>query len=394
VPRGQPRDAEHPERGAKGRRRPLTYEFNLPRLERVISGAHTINRLGAELDRLGAARIVIVTGRTLAASALLEPLTRAIGDRLVCVFADARQHVPSSTVADLVRLVQRERANGLVSFGGGSPIDTAKAAAFTMLSAAGDDVSHIAVPTTLSAGEFTAVAGVTNEQTRVKRPLHDARISPRVVITDPVLTLETPDWLWAGTAMRAVDHAVEAIYSARHHPVGETMASRALALLLEHLQLSIRTTGERRLEHRLQCQMAAWLAVFGMTNAGFGLSHALGHQIGPRWNVPHGFTSCITLPHAMRFMADRVPERFGPIAAGLGLPFDVDRPRDSAHACADRVQAFIAQFEVPHRLHDAHVPRHEVGDIAAVVRDAMEEAGAVSQPITIEEITAVLAAAY
>src|SRR5262250_895792 len=97
-------------------------EFNLPRLERVISGAQSISRLRGELDRLSATRVVIVTGRTLAASALLDSLTSAIGDRLVCVFADARQHVPSSTVADLVRLVQRERVDGLVSFGGGSPI--------------------------------------------------------------------------------------------------------------------------------------------------------------------------------------------------------------------------------------------------------------------------------
>jgi alcohol dehydrogenase class IV len=369
-------------------------EFNLPRLERVISGAHTISRLGAELDRLGATRVVIVTGRTLAASALLESVTRSIGDRLVCVFADARQHVPSSTVAELVRVVERERANGLVSFGGGSPIDTAKAAVFSMLTADSDGVAHIAVPTTLSAGEFTAVAGVTNEQTRVKRPIHDARIAPRVVIVDPWLTLETPEWLWVGTAMRAVDHAVEAIYSVRQHPVGETMASRGLALIVEHLVPSIRTSGDERVEHRLRCQMAAWLAVFGMTNAGFGLSHALGHQIGPRWNVPHGFTSCITLPHAMRLMAARAPERFAAIAAGLRLPFDEARPQQSASACADRVAAFIAQFDVPRRLRDTQVPRHEVSDIAAVVRDAMEEAGAVSQPITTEEIAAVLEAAY
>jgi alcohol dehydrogenase len=369
-------------------------EFNLPRLERVVSGANCVTHLPAELDRLGATRVVIVTGRTLGASAHLASLTQSIGDRVVCVFADARQHVPSSTVDDLVRVIERERANGLVSFGGGSPIDTAKAATFTMLSAHGDGVSHIAVPTTLSAGEFTAVAGVTNEQTRVKRPIHDARIAPRVVIMDPVLTLDTPEWLWVGTAMRAVDHAVEAIYSVRHHPVGETMASRGLALLVEHLLPSIRTSADERLEHRLQCQIAAWLSVFGMTNAGFGLSHALGHQIGPRWNVPHGFTSCITLPHAMRFMAERVPERFGLIAAGLRLPFDVDRPRDSALACAERVAAFIAQFDVPCRLRDARVPQAEVADIASVVRDAMEEAGAVSQTITTEEITAVLDAAY
>jgi alcohol dehydrogenase len=384
-------------------------EFNLPRLERVISGADTATRLSSELDRLGATRVVIVTGRTLGASAHLASLKESLGVRCASVFADARQHVPSNTVVELVRVIARDEADALVSFGGGSPIDTVKAALFTMLNAGGDPGSqtlkrvrhgsvdsppHIAIPTTLSAGEFTSVAGITNEQTRVKRPVHDARIAPRVVIMDPRLTLDTPTWLWAGTAMRAVDHAVEAIYSVRHHPVGETMASRGLALIVEHLLPSIRASGDERLDHRLQCQMAAWLSVFGMTNAGFGLSHALGHQIGPRWNVPHGFTSCITLPHAMRFMADRAPERFGPIAAGLGLPFDVDRPRDSARACADHVAAFIGQFDVPRRLRDAHVPRDEAADIAVVVREAMEEAGAVSQPISTEEIAAVLEAAY
>ena len=98
--------------------------------------------------------------------------------------------------------------------------------------------------------------------------------------------------------------------------------------------------------------MAAWMCVFGVTNAGFGLSHALGHQIGPRWNVPHGMTSCITLPHAMRFMADLAPERFRPIAEGFGVPFDPAEPRRAALACADRAAAFIAQFDVPQRLRD------------------------------------------
>ena len=92
-------------------------------------------------------------------------------------------------------------------------------------------------------------------------------------------------------------------------------------MLLEHLPASLSTTGVEQLEHRLQCQMGAWLAVFGIGNAGLGLSHALGHQIGPRWNVAHGVTSCITLPHAMRYMAMKAPERFGPIAQALGVSF-------------------------------------------------------------------------
>src|SRR6185436_2912816 len=104
-------------------------------------------------------------------------------------------------------------------------------------------------------------------------------------------------------------------------------------------------TGLEQLEHRLQCQMGAWLAVFGVTNAGLGLSHALGHQIGPRWNVAHGVTSCITLPHAMRYMATKAPERFGPIAQAFGLSFDLANAKDAALESADHMTRFIAQFK-------------------------------------------------
>jgi len=360
-----------------------------------VSGAGSAARVGGELDRLGATRVVIVTGRTLGGSTHVESLKRAIGDRCVCAFTRARQHVPSSVVSDLLRVIEQEKADAVISFGGGSPIDTVKAAAFSIVNGStGDGFPHIAIPTTLSAGEFTSVAGITDDQTRIKRPFHDARIAPRVVIADPLLTLDTPEWLWVATGIRSVDHAVESIYSVRHHPAGEAMASRGLALLMEHLPASVRTSGAEQIEHRLRCQLAAWLSVFGMTNAGFGLSHALGHQIGPRWDVPHGFTSCITLPHAMRFMAERVPDRFDAIASGLGMPFDDRRAKESALACADRVAAFISQFDVPRRLRDANVPRDEIADIAAVVRDAMDEAHAVSGAVTRDEIAAVLEAAY
>ena len=359
-----------------------------------------MSQLTAELDRLGATRVVVVTGRTLGASALVASLKRDIGDRCVCVFTGARQHVPSDTVAALLRIIDEQEADALVSLGGGSPIDTAKAAVFLQLTGGdtnpsrGDGLPHVAIPTTLSAGEFTLVAGITDDRTRIKRPVHDARIAPRTVIADPVLTLETPDWLWFASAIRALDHAVETIYSARHHPAGDAMASRGLAMMTAHVTGSVAASGSERIDHRHTCQLAAWLCVFGMTNAGFGLSHALGHQIGPRWNVPHGFTSCITLPHAMRFMAERVPDRFGAIAAALELPFDPQRPRDSALACADRIEAFIAGLPVPRRLRDVEVPRAEIGEIAEVVRTAMVEANAVSIPVTRQEIAAVLEAAY
>ena len=134
--------------------------------------------------------------------------------------------------------------------------------------------------------------------------------------------------------------------------------------------------------------------MFGVTNAGFGLSHALGHQIGPRWDVPHGMTSCITLPHAMRFMAELAPERFRPIAEGFGVPFDPADPKRAALACADRAAAFIAQFDLPQRLRDVRVPADELPEVADVVHDVMDAAHVVDRPVTKGDLVTLLTNAY
>jgi alcohol dehydrogenase len=368
-------------------------QFDLPRLDRVISGLRALDSLPGELDRMGAQRVVIVTGRTLGASALLDRVMAPIGNRCAAVFTGSRQHVPESSVVELVQLVRQREADCVVSFGGGSPIDTAKLAVHAGL-ASGDDVPHVAIPTTLSAGEFTSVAGVTDDRTRVKRAVHDPRLAPRVVIADPALTLETPAWLWAASGVRALDHAVESLYSNRHHPLSDATAARGLSLLLEHLPASVTADAPDVLEHRAQCQLAAWMSVYGMTNAGFGLSHALGHQIGPRWNVAHGITSCITLPHAMRFMAGLAPGRFAPIAAACGLPFDASSPTTGALACADRIAALVGQLGLPARLRDVGVPSEEIADVAAVVHGIMEDAGIVGRRVAVEEVEGLLRLAF
>jgi alcohol dehydrogenase class IV len=375
----------------------LVGEFSLVPLERVISGPGSLRSLAVELDARRCRRVLVVTGRTLGRSSLLDDVTTALGPRCAGVFAETNQHVPSATVDALTARAETADADCVLSFGGGSPIDAAKAAVHRLIVTRGDGVPHlphIALPTTLSAGEFTAIAGVTDTVTRVKRAVSDRRLAPAVVITDPLLTVATPDWLWAATGVRALDHAVESIYSVRHHPFSDALASRAIAMLVEHLPGSIRCGVPERLEHRGYCQVAAWLSVFGIANTGFGLSHALGHQIGPRWQVAHGFTSCVMLPHAMRFMARVAPERFGPIAAGLGLAFDLATAAADAAACAERMAAFIAQFDVPRRLGDAGVPAGEATEIATVVHESMERAQVIGRPLALDELRQMLLDAY
>jgi alcohol dehydrogenase len=308
------------------------------------------------------------------------------------VFKGTRQHVPSSTVQELQALMKRENADSLIGFGGGSPIDTSKVASHPFLEKR--EIIQIAIPTTLSAAEYTYGGGVTDEKTLVKSAVADPRLQPRTVINDPELTLETPDWLWVATGMRALDHAIETIYAKRHHPLSDALGSKAISLLVEHLKPSIETAGAEQLAHRGECQFVAWFSIFGSMNTRFGISHLLGHQIGPRWNVAHGITSCITLPHAMRFMAGVAAERFGPIAEGFRIPFDPANPRTGALACADRTAEFIASFDVPRSLKDADVPRNEIQQIVPAVLHEIKERAVVDKPITESEVIALLEAAY
>jgi alcohol dehydrogenase len=385
-------------------------EFNFTRLESVLYGPGKVALLSRELSKRGAKRTVIVTTRTLGKSKLLDKVKEAAGAALAGVFAETSQHVPASTVEALVAEARRLKADSFVSFGGGTPIDTAKGAANVLLGGAmarghdlyatpapanpAADFPEIAIPTTLSAGEFTPFAGMTDEETRVKGGVGEPRLQPRVVILDPEVTVETPAWLWAGSGMRALDHAVEGAYSNRHTPISDALAARAIKLLNEHLKASLQTIGEEELYHRGQCQLAAWMSIFGALNTRFGISHALGHQIGPGWDVPHGFTSCITLPHAMRFIAEISPEYFGPIAEGFGIDFDEKSPSASAFECADRVAHFIRHFEVPSRLRDVAVPHSELPRIASTVLHEVSRSHTVDREITLDDLNKILEAAY
>ena len=370
----------------------LNADFTLSKLERVMSGPGKIAALGEELERRGLKRAVVVTGKSLGNSPLLEKVTGAMGARCVLVFKGARQHVPRSVVSQLEAEIKRLDADSLVSFGGGSPIDTCKVASYAFL--ASRELVHVAIPTTLSAGEYTHAGGVTDETTRVKSGVSDPRLAPRTVLNDPELTVATPDWLWVATGMRALDHAIETIYTPRHHPLSDALASKAITLLTEHLKPSIAATGDEKLAHRGWCQFAAWFSIYGSMNTRFGISHLLGHQIGPRWDVPHGVTSCITLPHAMRFMASIAPERFGPIAEGFRIPFDPRNPKVGALACADKTAEFIAQFDVPSSLKAAGVPRAEIGSIVDPVTHELEKLSVVDRPVTKAEVLGLLEASY
>jgi alcohol dehydrogenase len=346
--------------------------------ERVLSGAGVLAQVPEELRRIGARRAFVLSTRSLDEDTpALRALEGSIGALWAGSFARCRQHVPAASVAAATDAARAAGADAIVAFGGGSVIDTAKVVALRAVPEGAAPLPQLAIPTTLSAGEFTPAAGVTDERTRVKGIVYDPRILPRVVVLAPEATAHTPAALWLSTGAKALDHALEALWSARSHPVVDVLALEAIRKLVRYLPES---RDAAQVEAREQCQLAAWLSISGALNVGFRLSHPLGHQIGARWDVPHGVTSCIVLPAVMRVLAPRTLPAQRRIAEALGVRTEGHEAATVAAEAADRLEAFIATLGVPTRLSQVGAVREEIGAVAHAVFEELSKLARGSAP--------------
>ena len=330
-----------------------SWNFSTP--ARVITGPGGVSALPEELAELGATRVFVLSTRSLGSH--VKEIERLVGDSHMGTYARIRQHTPSGDVDEAA--AQARGCDALVAFGGGSVVDAAKAIASAI-----EKPPQIAIPTTLSSGEFTPFAGVTNEETRRKGGLFDLESIPRVVIHDPVVTRHTPPALWLSTGMRAVDHALETLWARNPHPYCDALAAEALSLLRTWLPQS---RDPDALLAREKCFQGSWFSISGILNVGTRLSHPMGHQIGSFWNVPHGVTSCIALPGVMRFLADRT----APAQQRIAEIFGVSTPAQAA----DALERFIADLGVPTRLRDVGAVRDEIPIVAQAVRDELAHTG-------------------
>lgn len=362
----------------------MIYDFTVCGPKRIASGIGALQALPSALDALGAKRVLLITGRTLARSTdLVGNVEAVLGPRHAATFADCAQHVPDSSVDAGYEAMRACEADALVVFGGGSPIDTSKMLVHRLMNEGGQPVPQVAIPTTLSAGEFTHAAGMTNEQTRVKHVYVDAALQPEVIIFDPELARPTPSDLWVTTGVKSLDHAVEGLWWPNCHPFLASLREGAIADLQDNLA---RSQDPNELEARLACQHAAWKSISGLLSAkdvGFRLSHPLGHQIGARWDVPHGVTSCVALPAAARFLHERTGPAQRRIARALGV--------DSSQGAAEAIERFLDTLEVPRRLSETSAVRADIPSVAKAVADELSHLSAPDQDIaTPAALTALL----
>ncbi len=360
-------------------------------VEKVFYGAGSLANLPAEADRLGCRRALIITGHTLAAqTGLVKSVEDLLGSRHAGTYAGIRQHAPESGIREAVEQARACQADLLVSVGGGSPIDAAK---LVVKRLAGDGaapaassgvqaqpaapaayIPQIAIPTTLSAAEFSHVAGYTDEAKRSKTGVTDLWMTPRSIILDPEMTLETPMWLWLSSGIRSLDHAVETLYAPGYHPVNDVLALQAVRDLFVFLPQCKAEPSD--LTARQMCQQAAWMSYFGPPSAGAhtGLSHTIGKRIGATYAVPHGVTSCILLPHVMRYKATN--DRDAACLASMTRARDRaggSSDRDAALAAADAVAGLVQPLDLPSRLRDVNVPVEAIEGIAGQVGGGDEE---------------------
>src|SRR6266699_6622371 len=272
----------------------------------IFWGAGSILRLTAELNRLGSKWPAVVTTRSLVKSLpLLQLFTQGPATAVV------GQHAPIKDVEAAIHQADEADADGVVSFGGGSPIDAAKIVALRLgerRHVLRGTLPHIAIPTTLSVAELAAGAGFTDE-TGTNGGMRDPKLLPDVVIYDAEVTLGTPMQLWLSTGIRALDHAVEGFLAEGEHPFNDVMALEAIRRLFDSLPRARASPAD--LDVRTENQLAAWFSFTLPAASASGLSHTMGKQIGARHGIPHGVTSCLLLPHVIRFLEGRMVARLG-----------------------------------------------------------------------------------
>jgi alcohol dehydrogenase len=343
-------------------------------------------RLDAELERLGALRAFLVTTRSVAANpALVGALEARLGERLVGRYAEISAHAPVRAVAAAAEAARQAEPDVLLSLGGGSPIDAAKTVAFVL--ATGLDVTkpdahlqarrlsladrrvlpHLALSTTLSAAEFSGAAGYSTADTREKVGPSAPALLPAVVFLDATLAVHTPRDLWLSTGIRAVDHAVEGILSQYSSAFSETLALEALRRLRAGLPASAADPAD--LAARTQCQLGAWFSMLLPVPSARGLSHVLGKRLGSVHGIPHGVTSCLLLPHVMRYLAPRTAAKQARIAAALGVDTRGLDDRQAAARAADAVADLIARLGQPQHLAAYRLGEDDLRQAVAPVAD-------------------------
>ena len=352
------------------------------RIPEVMEGENSVLQLPAIVQSKGVTHVLVVTDVGLAKLGLHEPLLDALKQvgLQVAIFDKTEPNPTIYQIEEALSVYHAHHCNGIIAFGGGSPIDCAKAVAARvarpektipqlkgLFKVRRPIVPLFAVPTTAGTGsEGTVAAVVSNSETHEKYPINDPELIPHIAVLDPLLTVNLPKHITSTTGMDALTHAVEAYIG--HSNTEETRAFSREAVQLIYDNLYEAYTNGHNVEVRRNMQRASFLAGLAFTRAYVGNVHAIAHTLGGFYQVPHGLANAVILPHVLRFYGDTVTKPLAELAQLVGLGTGLDE-KGQALAFIEWIEALNAKMDIP-----TFIEGIQNRDIPTMAKRALQEA--------------------
>ena len=351
--------------------------FRFTSAKSIINETGAIKRIADICQQQGISRPLIVTDPGIVSIGLLEKLEQALlsANMPYCCFTEIVADPPEAIVLAALEKAKSENVDGVIGFGGGSSMDSAKLVALLAKSgeslkaiygveqAKGQRLPLIQIPTTAGTGsEVTAVAIVTTGET-TKAGVVAPQLLPDVAVLDAELTLGLPPHITAATGIDAMVHAIEAYTSAiKKNPYSDMLAREALKLMANNIEQA--TFNGSDLKARQGMLFGACLAGQAFANAPVAAVHALAYPLGGHYHIPHGLSNSLVLPHVLRFNANSA----APLYAELADVILADKATGDAQAktqqLIDYLEQLIAKLNIPNRLRDMKVPESDLPMLA------------------------------
>lgn len=369
-----------------------TYGFFIPTVS--LMGVGSSKEAGAQAKSLGASKVLIVTDAGISALGIADTIkgyVKAAGLSAV-IFDGAEPNPTDKNVEDGIKAYTSNNCDAIITLGGGSSHDCGKGIGLVIGNGGnirdfeGLDKStkpmppFLAINTTAgTAAEMTRFCIITNTDTQVKMAIVDWRCTPDIAINDPVLMVGKPAALTAATGMDALTHAVEAYVSTEATPVTDACAIKAMELIAEYLRPAV--ANGKNLEARDKMAYAQYLAGMAFNNASLGYVHAMSHQLGGLYNLPHGVCNAILLPAVCEFNAIANLKRFADIAIALGENIEGLSDVDAAEVAIDAIRRLSADVGIPEGLDALDVEITEE-DLTTMAKNAQKDATMLTNPRT------------
>lgn len=375
----------------------MTSAFFIPTVN--LMGAGCLKDATDSIQSQGFKKGLIVTDKILNQIGVVKQVQDLLTERDVeTVIFDGTQ--PNPTIGNVnagLTLLSDNECDFVISLGGGSPHDCAKGIALVASNGGkiadyeGVDQSAkpmmplIAINTTAgTASEMTRFCIITDEERHIKMAIVDKHTTPLISVNDPELMLAKPASLTAATGMDALTHAVEAYVSIAATPITDAVAIKAIELIQAHLRTAVKN-GED-LEAREQMAYAQFMAGMAFNNASLGYVHAMAHQLGGFYDLPHGVCNAILLPHVQRYNAQVCPERLRDVAKAMGVDVEGMSAEQGAAAAIDAIVVLAKDVGIPSGIKELGA---KLEDIPTLADNALKDACGFTNPkqATHEEIS-------